>query len=297
MRKVLYLGVAVCLLVSLALPVMAQMTSSGDPPKVLQIYRETVKAGKGFAYENHAARFVQAFQRANSPSHWITMNSVSGANEVWYMVGYQSFADWEAKQTADMQSAVLLASMKQLEPASTDLVDASNSVVAVYRPELSHGVSSVNVPNAKFVRTTVLRIRLGTEPVFIERTKEAKAAHDRAKTGAHWFTYQVVSGMPAGTYLLFATMKSMAEADVDTGKAFQEALGEEGYSKRLQFARDNIIVVNSNLYVFNPKISRPDQTWVAANPDFWKVKTSAQVAGKKPAGTKTVPATSKAPQQ
>jgi len=296
MRRVLYVGVAVCLLVSLALPVMAQMTPSGDPPKVMQIYRETVKPGKGFAYESLAANFVQAFQRANSPSHWVTLNSISGANEVWYMVGYQSFAEWEAEQNVNMQSAVLLASMKQLEPASSDLVDSSNSIVVVYRPELSHGVSSVSVPHARFVRTTVLRIRLGTEPVFIERTKEAKAAHDKANTGVHWFTYQVVSGMPAGTYVLFATMKSMSEADVDTGKAFQDALGEEGYSKRLQFARDNIIVVNSNLYAFNPKTSRPTQEWVAANPDFWKVKTGAQVAGRK-TSSKSVPATTKQPQQ
>jgi len=296
MRRAFYLGVAVCLLVSLALPVMAQMTPSGDPPKVMQIYRETVKPGKGFAYETHAANFVRAFQRANSPSHWITMNAVSGTNEVWYVIGYKSFAEWEAEYAANMQSAVLMASMKQLEPASTDLVDSSNSIVVVYRPDLSHGVSSVSVPNARFVRTTVLRIRLGTEPVFVERTQEAKAANDKANTGAHWFTYQVVSGMPAGTYVIFSTMKSLAEADVDTSKAFRDALGEEGYSKRLQFARDNIIVANSNLYAFNPTTSRPTQDWVAANPDFWKVKTGAQVAGQK-TPAKSVPATTKQPQQ
>ncbi len=296
MRRVLYLGVAICLLVALAVPVMAQTSSPGDPPKVMQIYRETVKPGKSFAYETHAANFVRAFQRANSPSRWVTMNAVSGANEVWYMVGYRSFAEWEAEHNTNMQSAVLMASMKQLEPAGTDLVDSSNSIVVVYRPDLSHGVSSVSVPNARFVRTTVLRIRLGTEPAFVERTKDAKVANDKANTGAHWFTYQVVSGMPAGTYVIFSTMKSLAEADVDQSKAFQEALGEEGYAKRLQFARDNIIVANSNLYAFNPATSRPDQTWVAANPDFWQVKTGAQVAGQK-TPSKSVPTTAKQPQQ
>jgi len=296
MRKLLYLAVAVCLVLSCAGVVQAQSTSGNNPPKVIQIYREEVKPGKGPAHAVVEAGWPAAFARANWQTHYVAMTSTSGPSEAWFVTGYDSIGAIEKEQQSIEKTAVLNAALDQLTAKDGELLSSARSIVAVYRPDLSYRSNSVNVAEARHVRVTTLRVRLGHGDAFIERQKNAVAAHDKANTGAHWTVYEVVAGMPAGTYLVYTSMKSLAEADVDYSKTFREALGEENYAKRVQFARDSLLFVESNLFAFSPKMSYVSKEWVAANPTFWTVPTGSQVATKKPADTKTVPTSAK-PQQ
>jgi len=297
MRKLILLSVVMCLVLSCAAAAFAQSTSVGNPPKVLQIFREEVKPGKSAAHAVVEAGWPAAFARANWPTHYVAMTSTTGPSEAWYVTGYESFAAIEKDQQAVEKATVLNATLEQLSARDGELLSSTRSVTAVHRPDLSYRSGSVNVAEARYVRVATVRVRLGHGDTFVERQKAAMAAHDKANTGAHWTVYEVVGGMPAGTYLIFSSMKSLAEADVDVSKAFREAMGEENFAKRMQFARDSLLFVESNIFAFSPKQSYVSKEWVAANPDFWAPKSQTQLAGKKPAGAKTVPTSAKPPQQ
>ena len=297
MRKLILFGVAVCLVLSCAAAAFAQSTSVGNPPKVLQIFREEVKPGKGAAHVVVEAGWPAAFARANWPTHYVAMTSTTGPSEAWFVSGYDSFAAIEKDQQAVEKATVLNAALDQLSAKDGELLSGTRNVTAVFRPDLSYRTNAVNVAEARYVRVSTVRVRLGHTDAFVERQKTAMAAHDKANTGAHWTIYEVVGGMPAGTFLVFSSMKSLAEADVDFGKAFRDAMGEENMAKRMQFARDSLLLVESNVFAFSPKMSYVSQEWVAANPDFWAPKSQAQVATKKPAASKTVPASAKKTQQ
>ena len=91
----------------------------------------------------------------------------------------------------------------------------------------------------------------------------------------HFAIYQVVSGMPGPTYLIFIPMKALEEADLaqeSHKKPYQDALGEEGRQHLREFTRAGILSVESALFALSPKMSYPSKEVIAADPKFWAPK-------------------------
>ena len=66
------------------------------PPKVLAVYREFVKPGKGGAlHEKAESAFVQAMTRAKWPTHYFAASSITGKPRVLFFTAYESFEAWE----------------------------------------------------------------------------------------------------------------------------------------------------------------------------------------------------------
>ncbi len=282
----------------------ASASMPGHPPKVLTIFREEVKVGKGPAHEKFEAGFVQASRKAKWPTHYLAMTSMSGTNEAWFITPYDSFEAWEQDTQATEKNAAFTSELDQLGEKDAEFINSGRNIVAVYRDDLSYHANEMKVPEARYMEVEVVRVRLGEGKNFADMEKMGMAAHDKANTGEHWACYEVVEGMPAGTYLFFSAMKSLKQADVDNSKAVMEAMGEENVAKRRKFAKEGIAFVESNLFQFRPKMSYASDQWIAANPEFWAPK--AEVAGKsatgssKPAsartkqsGAKVAPASSK----
>ncbi|MGA8761962.1 MAG: hypothetical protein WB562_03650, partial [Candidatus Sulfotelmatobacter sp.] len=93
-------------------------------------------------------------------------------------------------------------------------------------------------------------------------------------TECHWATYQVVYGLEDNSYIIFNPMKSAAEIDHNftTMKAFSDALGEKGMAKLDELSGAAIESSETNLFVFNPRMSYASDDWIKADPDFWKPK-------------------------
>ena len=83
MKKTLFLLCAIGVLLCGAAQALAQATGSmpPGPPKVLQIFREDVKVGKGAAHEKLEAAYAQAFKKAKWPTTYLAMSSVTGPGE------------------------------------------------------------------------------------------------------------------------------------------------------------------------------------------------------------------------
>ena len=284
-RKVTGIPVIAVSLLSCSFSVLAQTAPAGGPPKVLQIYREEVKPGRAPAHEVVETGWPRAFARANWPTHYLAMTSLTGPSEAWFMTGYDSFAAWEADSRGIEKNPGLKKELDQLEAKDGELRSGGRSVAASFREDLSNQ-PNVEMPKMRYFRVITFRIKPGHEAQFPEVVKIVKAAYEKAKLTLPWATYQVSSGMTVPTFLLFIPMKSLEEVDLGASrsKTLQEAEGEENVKKLQTIAAEAYVSVESNIFAFNPKMSYPSKEWAAGDPEFWKPKAAAmKPEGKKPA--------------
>jgi hypothetical protein len=94
--------------------------------------------------------------------------------------------------------------------------------------------------------------------------------------------YQSVYGQEDGTYIVFNQMKSAAEIDRGFGdfEKFSAAMGEDSMRKLAELTAATVDSSETNLFVFNPRMSYVADDWIKADPDFWKPKPAAATAAK-----------------
>ena len=272
------------------------MPAPGGPPKVIQIYREEVKPGKAAAHEKVEAGWPRAFAKANWPTHYLAMVSVTGPSEAWFLTGFDSLAAWEKDTRAVEKNTALTAELDQLSAKDGELLSGGRGLVTVYRDDLSYR-ASVNIGQMRYVYLTTVRVRPGHDIDFAEWNKIIRSAHEKADVPEHWAVFQVTLGMPAGTYLILQPLKSLTEVDdfpQTHGKAYQDATGDEGRKKLRELASAGILSYETNIFAFNPKMSYVSKETAAADPDFRTPKPKAAAkpaaAGEKEAAKPAAPA-------
>jgi hypothetical protein len=289
MKKIFLSVCAIGLLLGVAGQALAQAPGSmpPGPPKVLQIFREEVKVGKGAAHEKFETGYVRAFAKAKWPTTYLAVTSTTGPSEAWFLTRYDSFEAWEKDQRATEKNAALQAELTQLGEKDAEFISGGRSIVLFYREELSyHAV--VSIPEMRYFRIVTFRVRPGHDADFAEAVKTVSAAYDKTNLPVHWATFQVYAGMPSGTYLAFVPMKSLKEVDDALAhlKEFQAAEGEEGMKKLQKISSEAYQLVDSNIYAFSPKRSYVSKEFAAVDPDFWTPKPAAKPAAGAPAEKK-----------
>jgi hypothetical protein len=174
-----------------------------------------------------------------------------------------------------------------LDALDSEYRSSSRVTLAVYRPDLSyHGTQLVEgLPKARYFNVITIRIRFEHDQEFAELAKTAVAAAEKAESDQPVAVYQVVSGGPAGTYILFepaTTLKALDEAQARS-RAFMQAMGESNAKKFLKSAGEIIAGEESLLFAFNPKMSYVTKEFAAGDPDFWTPKPAKTVTKAKPA--------------
>jgi hypothetical protein len=253
-----------------------QATSSQSPPKVMQIFVESVKPGKGAAHEKVEIGWPQAFRKAKWPSHYLAMTSMSGPGEAWFLGGYDSFAALETDQRNVEKTPTLSRELDRLSQLDGELLSGTRGILAVYRPDLSYR-PDIDIAQMRYVALTIMTLKPGYDSAFAEVRKLVHAGHEKAKMDEHWAMYQVTSGMPGPAYLLMIPMKSLQEADAaqeSHGKPYQDALGATGRQQLRDFARAGMATSETKLFAFSPKMSYPSDKVVASDPEFWTPKAA-----------------------
>jgi hypothetical protein len=74
--------------------------------------------------------------------------------------------------------------------------------------------------------------------------------------------------------MVITTVKSAADLDTEfaSDKQFVAAMGEDGMKKIAELESACVSLRESNLFVFDPKMSRPAEAITKADPEFWKKK-------------------------
>lgn len=259
-----------CLLLMGIAPAIAQ---KGDtPPNVLVIQWENVKPGKAGAQHNYTeSAFIQAMKAANWPTHYTAAESMSGENRALFFAGYSSFAAWEKDTKAIMANPTLGPAFDRAFQADGELLSSNGQSVYSYREDLSHPGNTV-VSAVRYWEISRYKIKSGHEKDWNDLVKLYKDAYMKTLPDATWAFFESMYGADnGGVFLIFTPLKSLAEIDehMMNGKKLMAAMGEDGMKKAGELSAACIESEQKNLFSVSPKLSYPDDSWVAADPAFW----------------------------
>lgn len=271
-------------------PVPAQPADPDSIPAVLAVYREEVKPGRMAAHERLTASYAVAFAKAAPEMYWLGLTPVTGdSNVVLYLEAFPSFAAAEAQrqkiEEAFAQNAAWRTELERLDSQSGDIAGSQRAMHLVLRPALSYRVAKMSdIAKSRYMSVTTIRVKPGHVPDFIDYIKTLNVARDKAN--ASWVSaavYQVTTGGPAGTFLVFNIHRSMSEMDEAVAKADerQKAIdGALGGDQVVKMRRDLVaeILVEppvTNLFAVSRSESRPSPTFAAADPGFWSPQPPA----------------------
>jgi hypothetical protein len=266
---------AMCLLFSTTVA-FAQEKSTTPPPKVLTVSREFLKPGKnGSTHEKSESAFVQAFRRANWPTHYLAVDSVSGKTRALFFTGYDSFEAWEKDALAVEKNAALSAALDRAGVADGDLLNETDTSAWVFNPEQSLN-PDVDIPHMRYFDIEVFQIKPGHGHDWDEVLKMVIAAYQKIPN-MHWAAYDNVYGGTNEAHAYFTPLKSASEIDhnLTTSKDFEAAMGEDGMKRLGELMAASVESVQENLFAFNPRMSYVSDEWIKADPDFWKPKAAA----------------------
>lgn len=280
MHKLMLVAVALGALAGGAAQLYGQDENANMPPKVLVIDREVVKFGKDAAHEKNEAAFARMFAALKSPEHYLAATTLSGDDEALFIVGYDSFAAWGEDQKAT-NDPKMQAALQPLQEKDGDYVSDGRQVVLTFNDKWSYH-PQVDIGKLHYMEIETLRLREGHDKDWDDLMDLYKATATKANLDESDIFYEVKYGAPEGTILIFTPRASMADLDTAMGndKSFQAALGEDGQKKFQQLIATAVESGHIELLAVDPEMSYPLNSWVKADPDFWKPKPAAKTAPK-----------------
>lgn len=272
-------------------PVMlaAQDDGSDGPPKVLVIEREFTKPGKGGAmHERTESAYIHALDTAKARPHYLAMVSLTGPDRALFFSGYSSLASWEDEEKAVHSNAALSGELDRSMVVDGDLLSATDSSVWTRRDDLS--LNTHNLLGMRYMELTTYNIRPGHGQQWEELVKMVMNGYKKGVPNEGWAMFQLKYGAGGSEFLVIRTLKSMADEDhaMTENKGFVDAMGEEGLKKLDALEAECVESHQSNLFLFSPSMSRPPESWIKAEPDYWRHRPAAPA---RKAETKPAPAT------
>lgn len=268
------LPVMVCAVSVAPLGMKAQDEGPKGPPKVLYTTREFVKPGKGMAHVKTEAAMMSAMAAAKSSLYTLAMASITGEPRVVFLSGYDSMADVENQYMTAMKLPGLESKLDALSEEDGALVNSEGSAIWRLREDLS-STSMVNIAEMRMAQLVQVETKPGHGIDFETVAKRVIGAWAKADPNYSAAVYEMAYGHSTGSvFLVILPMKSMAYLDKvhDEHDAFVKALGEEGLKGDREIARNAYLSSESNLFVFSPRMSYVPESWVKADPTFWKPK-------------------------
>ena len=258
---------------------------NAPPPGMLRVSREQFRPGNMPTHNKMMPPIYALYDKANVGAARLGLLPVSGdQNHLLYLEGFASAADMEAtaKKMNDVLGAApaMQAEVDALLSKSAPLHESQTVMLATFRPDLSyHPNTREQTGRARYFNVTVVRVNVGRGTDWADYTKQTNAAREKAGLDEHTAVYAVGSGAPAGTFLILSTMRSLSEIDDGAKGAaaravkMRDALGGESVVATRRKTNSEIVAqATTTLYAIDRGISRPRPEFVAADPDFWKVK-------------------------
>jgi hypothetical protein len=258
---------------------------SQEPPRLLRIFREDIKSGKGSAHEKVESAYVRAFSKSGYPSY-LALENMTGTNQAWFIERYDTYESMEkAIHLADTEP--LKTTLDALDAQDGELRTGDRGMIAVYHPEMSYLPAPSIGAKVRFFNIGMIRVRPGHLADVVEITKLVNAALAKSGNQQRRAVYSVTSGAPAGTYLTLAAMDSLKAMDLPaSGMTMAEAFGADNLARYHKLLADAEIGSENTLFAVNPRMSNPPKEYIAADPAFWapKPKPVAAKPAAKPAG-------------
>jgi quinol monooxygenase YgiN len=263
---VLCLGAAAMLAGSLA----AQTTSD----QYLDYTIIKVKPEKHAEFEALGKKIAEA-NRKNHGDNWMAYHSDYGENNTFYFVG--SRRNMGAIDTG--MEAFMKALKESYGAGSEGIFQQINDCTLSSRGELRRRRwdLSTAIPEdpdgyakvlgaARWIRTTMIRVRPGRGPDFEKLVLQVKAAAEKHGNPMLTSFAQLVAGQPGTIY--YASNFAPNMGGFDNLPTFKDLLGDEfdGFQKGLA---DTVLGTETMIARFMPALSNPPEAVVNVSRDFW----------------------------
>jgi hypothetical protein len=249
---------------------------TNGPPNILVVQREFTKPGKGGAvHERSEAAYIRALDEGKGQPHYLAMTSLTGPDRALFFSGYDSLAAWEQEEKGVAKNAALSSALDRTMVADGDLLSQTDASVWQLRKEMS--LRTGNIVGARYMRISQYHIRPGHNHEWIEVVKMVSDALNKSVPEASFAMFREVYGAGGNEYIVITPIKSMTEEDHRIGPdpGYMDAMGEEGMKKLGNLEASCIESEQINLFLISPKMSRPPESWIKAEPDFWRPKSAA----------------------
>lgn len=262
------------LAVACSLPSFAQ-----NPSAVLQITREVVKEGHSSIHEKTDTDFPKVLRKSKFSYHVLALNSMSGANEVWFVIGYPSFED-VAKGGSEFDKQPLKGDFELQDARDGEHRVSSRSMTAVYRKDLSYHPELASLGKTRFLTIGSYRVKLGHQEDMMAGSKTLYGALEKANLQFPVLAYEVIAGVPDGLFLFIEPMESLKTLDEAPARdrAMIGAMGAENFSRFNKGTGDVFTTMETDLFSVNPSLSYMSKETEDVDPDFWRPKPAAKPA-------------------
>jgi hypothetical protein len=245
------------------------------PPPILAIFTEQVKVGMEASHAKLEERFADVYSQFAWAKPYIAMTSISGQPEAWFFSPLNSMDEFEKmikgwEQTPERDRSKL----ENLVQQETEHLDSTRVKLAFYRPGLSFNPTS-ELPRKRYMSVMSFQVRPGHARQFEEAAELVRTTYQKAGSEDNYAVFQVLTGAPDGTYLVFSPMEALAEFGPDQRKqkAFYDALGESEPRLR-QLISESLLSSETTLFAFNPGMSNAPPQFAEIDP-FWRADREA----------------------
>jgi hypothetical protein len=221
------------------------------PSRLINVVFVKLKRRAAASYEALEASIVRAFERAKVKTYWVGLQSAKDADDVLYLNLHDS------QESADRVAAVYQEVLKQhpelskLQQRLSDLVTSETSLLTTRRDDVDAVAARPDFATMRALRVTIFQVRPGREGDFIRALRTTKAK-DRS-----WLVYEAND---TSTFALLTPLRAVRSSRRD-GLAIP---------RTLRRSRGVFIKAETQVYSVRPAMSHVPQTFVAANPQFWR---------------------------
>jgi len=205
------------------------------------------------------------------------MTSITGPAETWLIEAHNSFASIEALDKALHPFLSEMPSVGQPDQLPGDVLAASRSLIALYRPAWSYRPDQAIrlFPKARYFLVSIYLVRPGAEADFFESVRLRKGNLDSVNLDRPEIAYQVISGAPAGTYLFLAPLTSLKTLDEGLARTSTYVESNPPGAKAGNGAQGEISR-GRLLFRMEPGMSYVSDDFASDALEFWRPKPKAQ---------------------
>ena len=271
--SVLFALLVTVIAMSAAPAAQAQQQSQNGPSKYIYLSSVSVKPGSMAQFTKLEQARIADLRAAKSPTHFLTMEQITGSGMLISISGFDSFADLQKDHDQVYGNEELASKLHANSAARGALVREVHDSIYRYRKDLSlHEDRSLE--DMRFMRMWVVKVKPGHNADF-ENIAKAEAKALGSEEGVHWAVFEKMYGQGSGSVFLVATpMKSLADVDerIARMKTIRSSVGEGLVHLVMSAESKSISMSESDLFAFAPKMSYVPDSWLTASPDFWGKK-------------------------
>ncbi|PYU26925.1 MAG: hypothetical protein DMG30_00655 [Acidobacteria bacterium] len=241
------------------------------PPNLVVLLHQEIQQGKTTERQKLESAISRACDRLETPSHWIDLQSLTGAQEALFFDPFDSFEDLGKSKIEWGQFFTAHPELARMQEEIEGLVASDRTIIAARRNDLGYLADSIDLSEARYMRVLDIRLFPGHENDFIEAIKILADAYAKIQADTPWVVYQVDVGVPTPAFLVFMPMPELKPNDdlLSWRANLVEAEGEQAADTFQRIAREAFASTETNLYAVRPEMSHVSKEFAANDPEFW----------------------------